>query len=321
MTPDPALPAYDDLPPASAGGRSGWGVFGEHDDLGRINLLTPERVAAAAALVRRGAMFPLDAPIGLFAPALATGRGIGRQRVLGREGGFALDDVWDNVYPQAGSQWDSLAHVGYGPDAWYNGATYGDIVNAGRNTIHRWAQHGIAGRAVVLDLARSRAEAGRPYGPGTAEAFDVPDLEAAVRRTGLELRTGDIVLLHTGFGAWYAEQNEAAKQRMPNRLTCPGLEHTEDMARYLWNSGVAVIASDNFSVEVWPADFRPESAPFGFLHQMLIGSLGMGLGELWWLDDLAADCARTGVYEGLLVSSPMNAVGGIGSTANATVLM
>ena len=64
----------------------------------------------------------------------------------------------------------------------------------------------------------------------------------------------------------------------------------------------------------------PQAHPFGFLHNMLIGQLGMALGELWWLSDLAGDCAADGVCEMFLVSTPMNAPGGIGSPANAVAI-
>lgn len=93
----------------------------------------------------------------------------------------------------------------------------------------------------------------------------------------------------------------------------PGVEHTEGMARYLWESGAMAVASDTFAVEVWPPDFSPRTSPFGFLHRVLIGQFGMALGELWWLDDLAADCAEDGGYEFLLTSAPLNSRGGIGS--------
>ena len=92
------------------------------------------------------------------------------------------------------------------------------------------------------------------------------------------------------------------------------------MARYLWDSGIMAIASDTFSVEVWPPDFSEEAFPFGFLHRVLIGQFGMALGELWWLDDLADDCAQDGIYECLLTSAPLNAKGGIGSPPNALAI-
>ncbi len=313
------LPDYDDLPTGPAGGRLGWGVLGD-GDLGAIALLTPERVAAAAALVTRGVRFPLDVPTNFYDPALIPTRGTGRHTVLAPEGGLGMDDVWDNVYPQAGSQWDSLAHVGHADGQWYGGATRTDILDGGRNSIHRWAEHGIAGRAVLLDLPSTFAAQGRPYDAGTAVAYSVADLEASRERAGVTIGEGDILLIHTGFGSWYQQLPVAARRALPRQLACPGIEHSEDMARYLWNLHVAVVASDTFAVEVWPADFSPAAAPFGFLHHMLIGSFGLALGELWWLADAAADCLETGVHEGLLVAAPINAVGGIGSTANAVLL-
>jgi kynurenine formamidase len=313
-----SLPSYDELPPGPTGGRLGWGVFGE-GDLGAIAMLTPERVAAAAGLVKRGVSFALDATTNLFSPALASGRGTGRHTVISAEGSIGMDDVWDNVYPQAGSQWDSLAHFGHADGRWYNGVTREEILQDGRNSIHRWAEHGIAGRAVLLDMPSTFAAQGREYDPGSTVAYTVADLEAAQELAGATLGEGDILLINTGFGAWYTRQPAAARTAMPRRLTCPGIEHTEDMARYLWDLHIAVAASDTFAVECWPADFSPSAAPFGFLHQMLIGSFGIALGELWWLQDLADDCLATGVHEGLLVAAPINAVGGIGSTANAVM--
>ena len=78
------------------------------------------------------------------------------------------------------------------------------------------------------------------------------------------------------------------------------------------------VASDTFAVEVFPPDFA-ERRP-GFLHRMLIGQFGMALGELWWTEDLAADCAADGVYEVFLVSAPLHARGGIGSPPNALAI-
>ena len=70
-----------------------------------------------------------------------------------------------------------------------------------------------------------------------------------------------------------------------------GIEHSEAVCEYLWNSHAAAIASDTFAVESFPADMSEQARPFGFLHNVLIGQFGMALGELWWLGDLASDCA------------------------------
>ena len=179
------LPAYADLPPAPDGGRSGWGLFGAGDNLGLVNLMTPGRIAAAARLVRRGQMFCLDVPLGTFEPTLAKFRGNPRHQILHRAGTAGFDDVYDNFYPQAGSQWDSLAHMGYGPDQMYNRATEADVLAGRRNTIDHWARHGMAGRAVLLDVERVIRESGREYDPGSS-TIGVGDLELARRQAGVD---------------------------------------------------------------------------------------------------------------------------------------
>jgi len=314
------LPRYQDLPSAPRGGRSAWGLFGADDNLGLVNLMTPERVAAAAGLVRTGRMFPLDMPLGSIDPALAKYRGAPRHTVLHQPGSVGFDDLYDNFYPQASSQWDSLGHMGYAPDEFYNGATEADVQSGARNTIEHWARHGIAGRAILLDIPRAMAAAGQEYHPGEATVIGIEELELARARTGLEFAAGDTILLHTGFTAWYTEQPYAVRERLHGRVVAPGLAHTEAMAEYLWDSRAAAIAADTFAVEVWPIDRSPAAHPFGFLHHMLIGQFGMALGELWWLKDLAESCADDGVHESFLVSVPLNAPGGIGSPANAMAI-
>src|SRR3954452_15157077 len=95
-------------------------------------------------------------------------------------------------------------------------------------------------------------------------------------------------------------------------LRAVGIEHTEEMARYLWDAHVSAIVSDSPAVEVWPPDESAAAAPFGFLHTILIGQFGMAIGELWWLADLAEDCRRDGVVTMLVTSAPLHVAGGIG---------
>ncbi len=311
------LPRYDDLPAAPQGGRSAWGLFGADDNLGLVNLMTPERVAAAARLVHRGALFPLDAPLDAFSPAIASGRGIPRHKVLHTAGTIGFDDVYDNFFPQASSQWDSLGHVGYGPDAFYNGATEDQVASGERNTIDHWARHGIAGRGILLDLPRTLADAGRPYEFGSSRAFSVEELEMARERSGVAFTEGDILIIHTGFATWWADQEVQARAAVARAASTPGIASGEEMCRYLWDAHVAAVASDTFAVEVFPPTFRE---PTGFIHRILIGQFGMALGELWWTQDLADDCAEDGVYEFFLVSAPLHAPGGIGSPPNATAI-
>ena len=308
------LPRYRDLPLLANGVRSGWGVFGPDDSVGLMNLVTAESAAHAATLVRRGAVFPLDLPLDAIDPPFFQ-RGRARHRVLERRPGFGLDDVIDNYFPQAGSQWDSLGHVPWERNTFYNGATSAEVIAGQRNTIDHWARRGIVARGVLLDVADAVAAAG---GAGESTPVTVGMLEAARAAAGLEFRSGDILLVRTGFLRWYGEQDAETRERQALRvgITTPGLEHSEAMVEYLWDAHVAGVASDTAGLEVFPT----EDGPFGGLHPILIGQFGMALGELWSLDALAADCAADGVFEFMLVSAPLNVPGGIGSPANATAI-
>lgn len=311
------LPRYRDLPDGRLGGKLGWHVFGPDDDVGTVNLLTPERRRRAAGLVRTGETFSLDAPLGFFDPPLNPARGVPRHHVIDQPGGIGLDDVWDNLYPQAGSQWDSLAHIGYGRDVYYNGRTADEIKADRRNGVDRWAEHGIVGRGVLLDVPRFMQHHDRPYDPSATERIDVDLLEKVVEHAGLELETGDVLVLRTGFVGWYAGLGFAERRALQRGLTAPGLEQGEAVCEFLWDHHVAAVVTDTFAVEAWPADTSAEAAPFGFIHQMLIGSFGMALGELWQLDRLAEACAADEVHEFLFSSTPLAAPGGISSPANA----
>jgi len=105
-----------------------------------------------------------------------------------------------------------------------------------------------------------------------------------------------------------------------NYRLCPTPGQQQALARAFGCARVVAIASDTYAVEVWPPAWGEESAPFGFLHRVLIGPFGMALGELWHLDDLAADCDQDGVCEFFLASAPLNVRGGIGSPPNALAL-
>jgi hypothetical protein len=111
-TPSPKIPSYDELPVrAGAPAGAAWGVFGDEDEVGTINLLTPERVIAATSSIRTGKVFALNLPINIPDPPLFT-RGKHTHTVKIFPGAeFVLDDFLDNFYPQASSQWDALAHV------------------------------------------------------------------------------------------------------------------------------------------------------------------------------------------------------------------
>src|SRR5215813_13001259 len=165
------LPSYAELPEAPGGrGRSAWHLFGPDDNLGLLNLQTHERVVAAAREIRHGRTFNLNAPIDRYSPPLYA-RSATTHRLLPEPGDTGFDDELDSFNPQAGSQWDSLAHVPASPGSFYNGVTAQQITQSHRNTVGHWVAHGIAGRGVMLDVERFAGAA-----PGEAIGLTVGQL-------------------------------------------------------------------------------------------------------------------------------------------------
>ena len=313
------LPSYDDLPitPGAPAGSS-WGLWGDDDRFGCLNLLTPDRAAAAAGLVRKGAVFALNLEYELPDPPL-FGRQVPRHDVTGDAG---HDDVL-TFNTQSSSQWDGFRHVQHPVHRHYNGVADDD------HGIGHWAARGLAGRAVLIDVARYR-----DIDASASEPITTDDLDAALAAQGTAVETGDVLLLRTGWIAWYRSTDEETRRALPPQLRAPGLRPGADMLRWLWDHHVAAVAADNPALEVWPpashltkeqrdeirAANDPERAPELFMHTALLPLLGIPIGELWDLDGLAADCAADGVYEGLFTSAPLRVAGGVASPPNALVL-
>src|SRR5690606_12673802 len=106
-------------------------------------------------------------------------------------GAWGNDDWYDNFYPQASSQWDGLTHVGVGDGRFYNGATQDQVTGrpGTRNGIEHWARRGIAGRCVLLDVARWHERRGDPLPGGEYYMITPDELEAVRNAQGVELRT------------------------------------------------------------------------------------------------------------------------------------
>lgn len=313
---------------------SAWGVFGWADEVGTVNRITAERARAAAELVRRGARFNLDLPLEAFDPPLLPTRRPPTQTIFQRHP-FHRDDHVDGFYPQGSSQLDGLRHMTHPDHGAYNGHPPERFV-AGEPLlgVQRWAEHGIAGRGVLVDVARHLAELGRPLDPVGAEQVPVAVVEEAARRQGVEIGAGDVLMLRFGFLAHcFGELDAEGRRRLVARgPSSPGLAVTEETVAWLWDRGVAIAAADNIALEPWPppadsplvaraeADPADRTVHSGMLHQTLIPLLGLAIGELWDLEALAADCATDGVWECMVTAKPLMLTGGVGSPANAMAL-
>ncbi|HXW83352.1 MAG TPA: cyclase family protein [Candidatus Binataceae bacterium] len=316
------LPRFSELPvKKGAPPESAWGVFGDDDELGCLNFLTPEGVVEAAGLVRKGRVFRLDTPINYAQPPLFN-RTPAKHNILSFKefGLLGHDDSLDNYNTQEGSQWDGLRHVGHiKHQAYYNGVKDEELTSGpqGRLGIHKWKDR-FVGRGVLIDLWKYVNDQKRPINPLTSHKFPLSDLKAALETQKTALRPGSILLVRTGWlGAYLKASAEDKKKMAPlEGLKSCGLEDSSALVGWLWDSRVAAIGCDCPAVEPWPWDFRDEGA----LHYRTLSMLGLPLGEQFVLDELAADCAADGRYEFMVVSVPMNLEGGIASPPNAVAI-
>jgi kynurenine formamidase len=313
------LPLYHELPiDPTRPAHSAWGVFGDDDEVGTINLLTPERARRARGLVHRGAVFSLNWELDQPSPAF-LGRTALQHSVIDLNVG--TEDRYDGFYPQASSQWDALCHVCHPQHGFYNGVERSEITGrrGSKLGIDAWARRGIVGRFVLIDVARHREAMGTPLDAATRVAVEVDELEAALVHQNVDVEDGDILLLRFGWIDWYQRQGAEVRARLPelDLFPAPGLHQAEATAAWLWDHRIAAVAADCPALEAMPMD---ETSEEGYLHYRLIPLLGFAIGELFQLDDLADDCAADGVWEGMLTSAPLNKLGGSGSTANALAI-
>jgi kynurenine formamidase len=320
MSHSPKIPSYDELPVrAGAPAGAAWGVFGDDDEVGTINLLTPERVVAATSSIRTGKVFALNLPINIPDPPLFT-RGKHTHTVKIFPGAeFVLDDFLDNFYPQASSQWDALAHVKHPVHGAYNGIP--DIQMTGRGGtrlgIDNLARRGIAGRGVLADVARYYDRVGKSINFTKAESIPLDDVKAALEEEGVELQAGDILLIRIGWTKFYLSASAQIKEELSKETVVPGIEGSERTARWLWDNHLAAVASDSPALEALP---KPAGEEMEFLHFHMLAFFGMPIGEMWNLEGLAEDCAADGNYDFFLTSAPLNIPGGVGSPPNALAI-
>jgi kynurenine formamidase len=289
---------------------SNWGRWGPEDERGTVNFITPECIVAAAALIKRGVVFDLGIPLDGQGPQPGGGR-INPVRLMSEtgeqqerlRGSFHYADDYVFMPLQAGSQWDGLAHVFY-DDQLYNGFPVGDVGPRGAMhcSIDKMAK-GIVGRGVLLDVARLKGVDWMQAG----EVITPEDLDAAAGAQGVEVRSGDILFIRTGWRRKFVEERDprAFMSGEPGiGLAC---------AEWLHDHEVAVIGSDNWAIEVLPGENPSEMMD---VHMVLIRDMGMTLGEILDFEELAADCAADGVYEFFTAAPPLKFTRAVGSPIN-----
>ena len=331
---------------------STWGDWGPDDELGRLNLVTKENVLQGISEVKEGKTFCLSLPLDYpgqailnprrHPPVLTPTERNGRPNMgypMRCDDPTALDLVCDDkvlLTLQYSTQWDTLAHVGAmfdvdgdgkPEDVFYNGFRSGqDIVGPvtwqGNNPVPRgehvgakhlgvenMAAHGVQGRGVLIDL---EAHFGR-----TGKAVGYDDLMEVMRQDGVQVERGDFVLLRTGFDRALLAMNKTPD---PKELlgTTSALDGRDDrLQQWVTDSGLVALISDNYGVESTPA--RPcmdDYCAMLPLHHHCLFKLGVYLGEMWYLSDLADWLRENKRSRFLLTAPPLRLPGAVGSPAS-----
>lgn len=286
-----------------------WGRWGDDDERGALNNLTPERVREAAATVRTGRAYPLGIPVKSEGVPLLEYRGRpmrltlqdptdeGMLRDFGCEPGTGSNEDVLVLASHTTSHMDALIHV-YEDWHHYNGvpaSAMRAMVGATKLGIDK--VKGFAARAVVLDMPR---HVGNGRWLDLGYAISAEDLERASRAQGVEVRAGDVVLVRTGYLQMWFELHPNISWEQP------GL--SIDAAAWLASRDVVAVGSDNAAVEVIPFD----RGDFLAVHKLLLVRYGIYLLEYL---DLSAP-ARDQCWDGLLTVAPLDVAGATGSPVN-----
>jgi kynurenine formamidase len=288
-----------------------WGRWGADDELGAANYLTPDKVAAALAIPKRGAVFHLSLPLDRTGPMNGLGGRNNPQHLMMRHGGDVaikpgppgVDFTDDMILMplQSSTQWDALSHVFY-KGRMYNdrGTASVDSNGAKHNSVTALLERSV-GRGVLLDIPRWL---GRDWlEPG--DAIQAVDLERCAAAQGVEVRSGDFLLIRTGH---MLKHRAAGNWGDYFGGPAPGLGISA--AEFICPREVVAVITDTAVGDAIPYETEQPRIP---LHVVLLVNAGMCLGEMWDLERLAADCAEDGRYEFLLVAPPLNVTGAVGS--------
>lgn len=231
---------------------------------------------------------------------------------------------------QKSSQWDGLRHFAYQKEQrFYQGKTKTDITTDGSGTLGLQNMHdqgGIAGRGVLLDFFAFAQSVGKTYNPIAGYAIGFDDLMACIKYQEevsggkqIAFLPGDILIIRCGYTNAYLklgkdEEKEVGEQLAPE--TC-GVQQDVRLLEWLWENHFAAVTGDSPSFESFPAN---QDAGFMY-HEVLLAGWGCPIGEMLWLEDLAAACASRKRYTFFVASSPLNVFGGVASPANMMAIL
>lgn len=283
---------------------SNWGRWGEDDQLGVLNLITPDVTAAAAATVRTGRTVSCARPLDTR-PAVDNPLPVAHHMTGTATEGMGADYFAIAPHGYATSHLDALCHI-FHEGKLYNGYPAETVTAHGATKlgIHR-LHDGIVTRGVLVDLPSLRGvdslEPGEPIFPD--------DLQAAEERTGVRVRAGDALLVRTGRWHWRATHGAWDAGSLAAGLDASCL-------RWLRERDVATLGCDGVS-DVLPSRVEGVGMP---IHTVAIVAMGVHLLDNLDLDALAVACAEEERWEFLFTVAPLILRRGTASPVNPLAL-
>ncbi len=280
--------------------------WGPEDEIGSANYITPERVKLAASLVKTGKTYALGMVTGPDTPAYPPRhyKVYVWDTVLGGPNELTTTDDLAVTWLGVGSQIDGFGHVGI-DHVHYNGWKTQDFLSL--TGIKKFGVENIppiVARGVLLDMTKYYAVDIVPNGT----AFNSKEIDEVVKRQGIEIREGDVVLFHTGWLEQFAQMGEGEpKLGFPE----PGIG--VEGARYLAGKGVVAVGADTWALEAIPFEKEAERFP---VHQELLAKNGTYILENMNTAALAADAA----YEFMFVLGAPRMAGAVQTIVNPVAI-
>ncbi|KAL6231980.1 hypothetical protein BDW75DRAFT_247556 [Aspergillus navahoensis] len=322
-------PRFEDLPLGPGDPPwSAWRLYGPDDELGTLNLLTPDAVTQAAREIHTGHRIGLDLPIDYLGKPSHGRQGLAHKIIWKNPRSVHDDEV--NFNTQISTQWDGLRHLGYYREKlWYNGVAQPQISGSSEDRttalgIHAWAKQGIVGRGVLIDYYRWRLAQGKPFDTMSAHPITQEELVACAQDQGLQFKQGDILFVRSGWRVGYEQLSpEARLQWGASPQAWVGVETTIKTLKWVWETGFSACAGDAPGWECLKEGKppRPEEAMRGYIsHEIMIAGWGMPLGEYFDLEALSEECHRQKRYAFFVSSVPLHVTGGVASPANTIAI-
>jgi kynurenine formamidase len=290
-----------------------WGRWGEDDELGTMNLITPAKVREAAGLVRSGRRVSMAIPINKVAGPdnpnqalhfLTQGHDV---LVDSSKVRFALDFLGMACHGDCHTHVDALCHISY-DGLTYNGRAALDVVKTTGATEQDITAYstGVVGRGVLLDIPRLR---GVPWlEPG--EAVTRAELDECAALEGVTLAEGDILVLRTGHHRRRLELGPWDNSPPPVGEGKAGVH--VDAIPWMHEKGIAAFLPDGDG-ETVPSVVAGITYP---IHPLQVVAMGMLVSDSLQFEDLVAACEEEGRYEFMVVGLPLRLPGGTGSPWN-----